>query len=80
MLVWLGDMEVPLSATLVFNCWFDQPLTAVSPAFEESFLQLLPNDPRELDIDCDNVGDIDPGWSIGAAWSTFGRSARAATS
>ena len=43
--IW-NDMEIPLSATLVFNCWFDQPLTAVSPAFDESFLSLLPNDPR----------------------------------
>ena len=63
MSIW-NDMEVPLSATLVFNCWFDQPLTAVSPAFEESFLKLLPNDPKELDIDCDNLGDLETGWAI----------------
>jgi hypothetical protein len=61
--IW-NDMEIPLSATLAFNCWFDQPLTAVSPAFAESFLQLLPNDPKELDIDCDNVGDLETGWAI----------------
>jgi hypothetical protein len=61
--IW-NDMELPLSATLVFNCWFDQPLTAVSPAFQESFLSLLPNDPKELDIDCDNVGDLQTGWAV----------------
>ena len=63
MSIW-NDMEIPLSATLMFNCWFDQPLTAVSPAFEESFLSLLPNDPKELDIDCDNLGDLETGWAL----------------
>jgi len=63
MSIW-NDMEVPMSATVLFNCWFDRPLTEVSPAFKESFLQLLPNDPKELDIDCDNVGDLETGWAI----------------
>ena len=61
MSIW-NDMEIPMSATLTFNCWFDQPLTIVSPAFDESFLGLLPNDPAELDVDCDNVGDLETGW------------------
>ncbi len=61
--VW-NDNERALSATLRFNCWFDQPLTAVSPLFAEGFLASLPNDPQELDINCDGVGDIETGWAI----------------
>ena len=60
--VW-NDNEFPLSATLRFNCWFDQPLTAVSPLFADSFLASLPNDPQELDINCDGVGDVETGWA-----------------
>ena len=60
--VW-NDNERALSATLRFNCWFDQPLTSVSPLFAEAFLQSLPNDPQELDINCDGIGDIETGWA-----------------
>jgi len=60
--VW-NDNEYPLSATLDFNCWFDQPLTAVSPLFAEAFLKSLPNDPSELDINCDGRNDLEVGWA-----------------
>ena len=42
--VW-NDNERALSATLRFQCWFDQPLSVVSPLFRDSFLASLPNDP-----------------------------------
>jgi hypothetical protein len=62
--IW-NDNEFPLSATVVFNCWFDQPLKNVSPAFDENFLRgLAANDPNELDITCDGVGDLETGWAL----------------
>jgi hypothetical protein len=62
--IW-NDNEFPLSASLVFNCWFDCPLSSVSPAFDEGFLAgLAANDPSELDIDCDGLGDLETGWAI----------------
>jgi hypothetical protein len=60
--VW-NDNEFALSATLDFNCWFDQPLPVVSPLFAESFLRSLQNDPAELDINCDGRGDLETGWA-----------------
>lgn len=59
-----NDNEYPMSATLEFNCWFDQPLTAVSPMFGEDFLRRSPNDPRELDLSCNGRGDLETGWAI----------------
>ena len=41
----------------------DQPLTTVSPLFAQSFLASLPNDPAELDINCDGIGDLETGWA-----------------
>jgi hypothetical protein len=61
--VW-NDNERALSATLRFSCWFDQPLVNVSPLFRDSFLASLPNDPTELDINCDGRGDIETGWAL----------------
>jgi hypothetical protein len=61
--VW-NDNEFPLSATLDFNCWFDQPLTRVSPLFANDFLSRTPQDPSELDVNCDGRGDIETGWAI----------------
>jgi hypothetical protein len=60
--VW-NDNEFPLSATVEFNCWFDEELTKVSPLFRNSFLQSTPNDPRELDVNCNNTGDVETGWA-----------------
>jgi len=60
-----NDNEFQLSSTKVFRCWFDEPLSNVSPVFREEFLRNnTPHDPQELDIDCDNVGDFETGWAI----------------
>ena len=60
--IW-NDNEYPLSSTLEFNCWFDQPLTAVAPLFSEAFLKSLTNDPSELDVNCDGKNDLETGWA-----------------
>ncbi|MCA8941427.1 MAG: hypothetical protein KDB80_02605 [Planctomycetes bacterium] len=57
-----NDNELPLSATLRFRCWFDCPLSDVNPLFSEANLDNFPNDPQELDIDCDGTGDLETGW------------------
>ena len=59
-----NDMEIPFSATRNFTCWFDQSLEDISPIFSPAFLAGLPNDPAELDINCDGVGDGETGWFI----------------
>jgi hypothetical protein len=74
--VW-NDNERPLSATKRFACWFDQPLVAVSPLFSHAFLAGVPNDPRELDINCDGIGDLETGWfSVDSTGVFFGNGAR----
>jgi hypothetical protein len=59
-----NDNEFPFSATLDFNCWFDQPLANVSPLFTASFLAGLPNDPDEVDMNCVGVGSMESGWFV----------------
>ncbi len=60
--IW-NDNEFPLSSTLEFKCWFDEPLQTISPVFRNNYLALnTPNDPTELDLDCDGVGDTETGW------------------
>ncbi len=66
-----NDNEQPLSATVNFRCWFDQPLSCVNPLFAEDWLAALPNDPDELDITCDGVGDIETGWMSIQSTGTF---------
>lgn len=62
--VW-NDNEFLLSTTLSFKCWFDQPLALISPLFTDAFLALnTPNDPQELDINCDGNDDLETGWSM----------------
>lgn len=61
--VW-NDYEVPLSATIVFRCWFEVPLTRISPLFDPLFLAGVPNDPDELDSNCNGVGDMETGWAV----------------
>jgi hypothetical protein len=59
-----NDNEFPLSATRTFACWFDEPLQVVSPLFTNSFLaQNTPDDPDELDLDCNHTGDIETAWA-----------------
>jgi hypothetical protein len=61
--IW-NDNEFPLSATVAFRCWFNQPLSVVSQVFSEYYLRNnTPNDPSELDINCDNIGDFETGWA-----------------
>jgi hypothetical protein len=60
--VW-NDYEVPLSASLVFRCWFEVSLTRISPLFTSQFLAGVLNDPDELDFYyCDGVQDFEMGW------------------
>lgn len=60
--VW-NDSEQPLSATKAFRCWFEESLPEVSPVFLDSYLaNNTPNDPTELDLNCDGVGDLETGW------------------
>jgi len=61
--VW-NDNEFALSTTLSFNCWFDRPLSEISTLFTEGFLQGSPNDPEEVDVDCDGVQDLESGWAV----------------
>lgn len=61
--VW-NDYEFPLSATLEFNCWFEAKLASISTLFTNSFLAGTPNDPQELDLDCDGYDDLETGWAI----------------
>ncbi len=62
--IW-NDNEFPLSATLTFKCWFDQALSAVSPVFGAGYLAAnTPDDPAELDLNCDGNGTIETGWAV----------------
>lgn len=62
--VW-NDNEFPLSATVQFKCWFDCPLDQVSPLFTQAFLaNNTPDDPAELDLNCDGTNDFETGWAI----------------
>ncbi len=60
--IW-NDNEFPLSTTKTFACWFDLPLTQVSPLFAAAFLAGVPNDPGELDLTCNGLGNIETGWA-----------------
>ncbi|HKD99416.1 MAG TPA: hypothetical protein VKE69_00280, partial [Planctomycetota bacterium] len=61
--VW-NDNEYPMSATKQFRCWFEETLADVAPLFQDSFLRNnTPNDPSELDINCDNLNDFETGWA-----------------
>jgi hypothetical protein len=59
-----NDNEFPMSATRTFACWFDEPLNVVSPLFTNTFLsQNTPDDPDELDLDCNGSGEIETAWA-----------------
>lgn len=61
--VW-NDNEFPLSTTKLFKCWFDERLVNVSPLFDQFFLfNNTPDDPEELDLDCNNINDAETGWA-----------------
>lgn len=60
--IW-NDNEFPLSATIKFRCWFNEPLARISGVFTENFLEnATPNDPEELDFRCNGVGILETGW------------------
>ncbi len=60
-----NDNEFALSTTFWFNCWFSGPLTDISTVFDGLFLaQNTPNDPAEVDITGDGIGDIETGWAF----------------
>jgi hypothetical protein len=62
LLAW-NDNEFPLSATRTFACWFDEPLSVVSPLFTEEFLaNNTPDDPSELDLNCNGQGTLETAW------------------
>jgi hypothetical protein len=62
--IW-NDNEKPLSATKLFRCWFEEPLQNVSSVFSEFYLaNNVPNDPDEMDLNCDGVGDLETGWAF----------------
>ncbi len=63
--IW-NDNEFPLSTTLKFKCWFDQPLQEISQIFTQNFLRFsTPHDPAELNIDCSvPTNTIETGWAI----------------
>ncbi len=59
-----NDNEFPLSATKHFACWMEQPLEDISLIFNNAFLRdNTPNDPQDLDIDCDNNDDFETCWA-----------------
>ncbi|MHC5209276.1 MAG: SdrD B-like domain-containing protein [Planctomycetota bacterium] len=59
-----NDNEFPMSVTLEFRCWFDQPLSAVSPLFTQAFLEnATPHDPGELDLTCNGTGNVETAWA-----------------
>jgi hypothetical protein len=61
--IW-NDNEFPLSATETFRCWFEEPLQVVSEVFSQFYLTInTPNDPTELDINCNGFGEFETGWA-----------------
>src|SRR5262249_35105023 len=62
--IW-NDNEFPLSATFSFKCWIDQSYWYISPVFEVPNFWRLPNDPDEIDLNCDGAGDCGRGCLIG---------------
>jgi hypothetical protein len=58
-----NDNEFPLSATRTFACWFDEPMSLVSPLFTEQFLAInTPDDPSEVDLNCNGQGTLETAW------------------
>lgn len=63
--IW-NDNEFPLSATVQFKCYLEDELTNLSLVFDPFYLHYnTPNDPNEVDLDCDGKGDelLETGWA-----------------
>lgn len=58
----MNDNEFPLSYTFPFKCWFERPLVQLDAVFTQGLLALTPNDPSELDVNCDGNDDFETGW------------------
>jgi hypothetical protein len=63
-LVIYNDDEFQLSGQIAFSCWSRILLAQVSGFFTDAGLSTTSNDPRSLDLDCDNVDDVETGWAI----------------
>ncbi len=60
--IW-NDNEVPLSTSLAFKCWIDEPLSLISLFFNGAFLAAnTAHDPNEVLIDCVAL-TIETGWA-----------------
>lgn len=59
-----NDDEFQLSATYAFACWTRVDLGDISGFFTQLGLKTTANNARELDLDCDGVGEIETGWAI----------------
>jgi len=59
-----NDDEFQLSGQYSFSCWTRTPLALISGYFTEQGLQTTANDPKELDISCDGLQDLNTGWAI----------------
>jgi hypothetical protein len=59
-----NDDEIQLSGDFAFACWSRTPMSAMSGFFSQQGLITTVNDPRELDLDCNGVGDLETGWAI----------------
>ncbi len=60
-----NDNEFPLSAQLQFTCWAECRLSEISEVFTNSYLHFnTPDDPGELDTDCDGQENLETGWAI----------------
>jgi len=59
-----NDDEFQLSAQYSFSCWTKTRLADISGFFTDAGLLTTVHDDRELDINCDGIGDIETGWAI----------------
>ncbi|MEZ5978434.1 MAG: hypothetical protein R3F34_09470 [Planctomycetota bacterium] len=59
-----NDDEFQLSAQYDFACWANTPLSTISGYFTALGLATTPDDPTELDINCDQIQEFDTGWAI----------------
>jgi len=58
-----NDDAFVVSSTYAFRCWANPRLVDVSPALSATFMSHnLPNDPNEVDLDCDGQDDAEAGW------------------
>lgn len=68
-----NDNEFPLSTQFSFRCWFSEPLSSLSGVFSQAYLlNNTPNDPGEVDINCDGINDLESGWARISATSANG--------